>query len=354
LRAPRVTLKDIARASGVDISTVSRSLSGSYGINKVTRDRIAAVAAQLNYHPSRVSRGNATERSFTIGLIVSDVRNPFFADLVRGAADAASAAGYEVILCNSDVDAAKKIRHVQSLLAKRVEGLLMNSVIGLDRTEQERLTVSGPPVVLLNRPPTHSNFSTVTANNEEGGYIAGKYLIARGHQDIEHITGARDRGNFRDRVRGFTRACAATEESRTPVILYGDDSFIGGYDLMRLILARHSEITAIFAANDAMAFGALRACEEAGLQVPRDMSILGFDNVDLCAVVRPPLTIIHQPKYEMGRAAVEMILRALEKKAPYVPEHRQFGVTLVERESCSFPNADSLARKRVHVDVASM
>lgn len=342
MRTSRVTLKDIAQATGVDISTVSRSLSGSYGINKATRERVLATAAELNYQPNRVARGLATGRSHTVGLIVSDIRNPFFAEVARGAEDAACAAGCDVVLCNSDLDPAKQMRYIRSLLSKRVDGILMNSVGGLDRVQQEQLAGSGLPVVLLNRPRTVSTFCTVIADNNEGGYLAGEYLIRLGHTEIAHLTGPRDHGNLKERARGFLRAFSNAPARKPPLVLYGEHNFKGGYELARTVVARYPEITAIFTANDIMAFGAMRALMDAGVEIPRDMSLIGFDNVEFAAVVHPPLTTIHQPKYEMGRAAVEMILASKDKLDPPLPEHRQFGVKLIERQSCAPPRADVL------------
>lgn len=333
-------MKDIAHASGVDVSTVSRSLSGSYGINKETRERVLAIAAELNYHPNRVARGLATGRSHTVGLIVSDIRNPFFAELARGAEDAACAAGCDVVLCNSDLDPAKQLRYIRALLSKRVDGILMNSVGGLDRSQQEQLAGAGLPVVLLNRPKSVSCFCTVSADNNEGGFLAGEYLIGLGHVEIAHITGPRDHGNLKERARGFLRAFSNAPALKPPLVLYGEHNFRGGFELARTVLTRHPDVTAIFAANDIMAFGAMRALIETGIEIPRQMSIIGFDNVEFDAVVHPPLTTIHQPKYEMGRAAVEMILTFADQPEPPLPEHRQFGVKLIERQSCAAPRME--------------
>jgi LacI family transcriptional regulator len=332
-----VTLKDIAKASNVDVSTVSRSLTGSYGINKDTREKVLAMAAQLNYHPNRVARGLATGRSHTIGLIVSDIRNPFFAEVARGAEDAACAAGCEVVLCNSDLDAAKQMRYIQSLLDKRVDGILMNSIAQFNRAQQEQLTNSEVPVVLLNRPRSGSNFSTIAADNNEGGYLAGEYLLRRGHRSVANITGPREHANMRDRSRGLLRAFASTAPRDTPLMLHGEQTFKGAYEMARTVLAKYPRVTAVFTGNDVMAFGAARAFLEAGLEIPRDISIIGFDNLELSAVMHPPLTTIHQPKYEMGRAGVEMILAAVENKEPRLAEHRTLGVRLIERQSCAAP-----------------
>jgi LacI family transcriptional regulator len=171
----------------------------------------------------------------------------------------------------------------------------------------------------------------VSADNEEGGRLAARHLISLGHTRIAHITGPNVQGNLNDRARGFLRVAEASG-MQPPVVLRGEHSFAGGCELTRRILERHPERTAIFAGNDAMAFGALRAVMDAGKRVPDDISLVAFDNVDLSAITSPPLTTVHQPKYEMGRAAVEMLLAV--NGHPSVPEHRVLGVQLIVRQSC--------------------
>src|SRR5712675_2471104 len=146
-----VKIKDVARESGVNISTVSRALNNGYGVNELTRERVVAVATRLNYRPNRIARGLVTGRSHTLGLIVSDIRNPFFGEVARGAEDAARIGSCDLVLCNSDLDADKQMQYVRSLQEKRVDGILMNSVYSLSREQQAQLAASGVPIVLLNR-----------------------------------------------------------------------------------------------------------------------------------------------------------------------------------------------------------
>src|SRR5580693_641278 len=146
-----VTIKDVARESGVNISTVSRALNNGYGVNDQTREHVIAVAARLKYRPNRIARGLVTGRSHSLGLIISDIRNPFFAEVARGAEDAAYRAGHDLILCNSDLKADKQIGYFDSLLAKRVDGIVMNSVSVLSHAQQDQLWGAGVPIVLLNR-----------------------------------------------------------------------------------------------------------------------------------------------------------------------------------------------------------
>jgi len=199
----KIKIKDVARESGVTISTVSRALNNGYGVNELTRERVVAVATRLNYRPNRVARGLVTGRSHSLGLIISDIRNPFFAEVARGAEDAARASACDLVLCNSDLDADKQMQYVQSLVEKRVDGILMNSVSLLNQEQQAQLADSGLPIVLLNRSGSSRTFSTVCADNESGGALAARYLLKLGHRKIAHLTGPRKHGNLSDRTRGF-------------------------------------------------------------------------------------------------------------------------------------------------------
>lgn len=329
-----VTIKDVARESGVNISTVSRALNDEYGVHPRTRQLVAAVAARLNYRPNRVARGLVTGRSNSLALIVSDIRNPFFAEVARGAEDAARAAGCDLVLCNSDLDAGKQMQYVQSLLEKRVDGILMNSVAVLSRAQQQQLARCPVPIVLLNRAASQKVFSSVHADNELGGELAARHLVSLGHRDIAHITGPKHHGNLTDRARGFLKVLQSATKPCQPVVLHGENSFLGAIELTQKLLKDHRNSTAIFAANDIMAFGAARAIYETGRRIPDDISLIGFDNIELSSVLHPPLTTIHQPRYEMGKAAVEILMRRSAKSADRKPEHQILGVQLIERQSC--------------------
>jgi DNA-binding LacI/PurR family transcriptional regulator len=328
-----ITIRDVARESGVNVSTVSRALNNEYGVHRRTRELVVAVAGRLNYSPNRVARGLVTGRSHSLALIVSDIRNPFFAEVARGAEDAARAGNCDLVLCNSDLDAAKQMQYVKSLLEKRVDGILMNSVAVFSRAEQAQLAACGAPIVLLNRSASSRAFSTVCADNEAGGALAARHLLKLGHRKIAHLSGPRHHGNLSDRTRGFLRALQAGKRPVKPVVLHGAFHFAGGQELTEGLLREHPKVTAIFAANDVMAFGAARAIFARGLRIPEDISLVGFDNIDFASVMHPPLTTVHQPKYEMGQAAVEILLRAARDKGKHTPEQRLLGVEWIERES---------------------
>ena len=333
-RLMKVTLKQIAKQAGVDVSTVSRALTGGYGVHKNTRDKVLGVAKTLNYYPNRIARGLVTGRSHTIGLLISDIRNPFFAEVARGAEDAAYNASFDMVLCNSDLESVKQMRYIRSLIEKNVDGILMNSVAGLDQQEQIELAEHGVPIVLLNRPMAPHPFSTVSADNYRGGFLAGQYLVDLGHRTIAHLTGPRTHGNLTERCKGFLAAIESSRKKVTPIVIHGDHTQKGGHEMTKKLLVQRPEVTAIFAANDAVAFGVVRAILEAGLSIPDNISLVGFDNVELSGLIHPPLTTVNQPKYEMGRAAVEILLAQSNSPNGHPPEQRVFGVNLVERQSC--------------------
>ena len=197
-------------------------LTAAYGVREATRKKVLAAAERLNYRPNRIAKGLATGRSHTLAMVISDIRNSFFAEVARGAEDAAYKAGYELVLCNSDLSPSKQMRYVHSLLEKQVEGIVMNSVARLSREEQEELGRYGVPIVLLNRPPAGNDcLSTVVADNYEGGLLAGRYLVDLGHRVIAHLTGPREHGNFSERTRGFQKAADSAEPKVTPLIIRG-------------------------------------------------------------------------------------------------------------------------------------
>ncbi len=333
-----VKLRDIAEAAGVTIATASRSLNGNYGVHRLTRERVLQAAARLNYRPNRLARSLVTGRSQILGLILSDIRNPFFAEVARGAEDTAYAAGCDVVLCNSDLDPEKQRHYLDSLMGKNVDGIIMNSVRALDEAEQRRLAASGVPVVLLNSSARKTPFSTVSADNQRGGRLAADYLIALGHRRVAHLSGPRHHGNLTQRAKGFLQAVRETSKDASVRLVHGGHSLDGGYAMARKIFRERPDVTAIFAGNDALAFGVLKAARECGVRIPQDVSVVGFDNVELATIVHPALTTIHQAKYEMGEAAVSILLR-LAKGKDRNPEDRVLGVELIERDSAMKVNS---------------
>lgn len=326
------TLKDVAREAGLDVSTASRALAGAYGVHKDTREKVLAVAKRLDYRPNRYARSLATGRSRSIGLLISDLRNPFFVELARGAEDAAYDAGLDLMVCHSNLDPDKQARYVRSLADNRAAGIVANLVAPLTREQEQDLIRCSIPVVLFNRVSRDLPFSTVTGDNVQGGYVAGRHLIDLGHRRIGILSGRRDHTNPNERLAGFLEA--VRDKSCTLTTLHGYHTQKSGLEMTRKLLSEAPAISAIFAVNDTMAFGAIQAIMEAGRAIPEDVSLIGFDDVELAGIIHPPLTTVHVPQYQMGRAAVEILLRHSQSEGIPVPEHRVFGVRLVERKSC--------------------
>jgi DNA-binding LacI/PurR family transcriptional regulator len=334
-KGARATLQDVADATGVTLATASRALSGAYGVHPDTRKRVLETAAQLDYKANRFARGLVTGRSNAIGLIISDIRNSYFAEAARGVEDAAYKAGMDVLLCNSDVDSGKQMHYINSLIEKRVDGIIMNSVATLTIEEQDYIASSGIPVVLLNRAADNTQFSTVCADNERGGRLMAECLLTHGHRNIVHFTGPRNNSNLAIRTKGFLDGLRRAGKLEATVI-HGLHTMEGGYQMAKNLLRSPGKVTAISTANDAVAFGVIKAALEMGVRIPGDISLGGFDDVELAALVYPPLTTIRQPKYEMGAAALEMVMKLANNKHR-VPEHRVLGVELMERASIAKP-----------------
>ncbi|MCX6631594.1 MAG: LacI family DNA-binding transcriptional regulator [Candidatus Solibacter sp.] len=340
--ARRSTIKDVARESGVDVSTVSRSLNHKGYVNPETRMRILAAAERLNYMPNRLARGLVTGDSHTLGLIISDIRNPFFAEMARGVEDSANHAGFDLVLCNSDLHPEKQRRYIKSLASRGIDGIIVNWAASLQPPEEDVLMSYGIPIVLLNSPTGVRKLSTVSMDNLQGGFLAGSYLLKLGHRRLALLTGPEDQARVAERQKGFLRSIESSGDKPSALILHGDQSFLGGYRMAWKLISDHPEVSAVFTHNDVMAFGALKAFAEAGRRVPDEISVVGFDNVEISQMIQPALTTINQPKYEIGAAAVELLLMLKTTPNLAAPIHRVFGVSLVERQSAmrftqSFP-----------------
>jgi LacI family transcriptional regulator len=331
--AKRNTIKDVARESGFDVSTVSRCLNRKSYVHPETRERILAAAERLNYLPNRVARGLVTGASHTLGLIISDIRNPFFAEVARGVEDAAYGAGLDLVVCNSDLDPEKQRRYIDSLASKGVDGIIVNWAARMDAAEEERLLSFGIPIVLLSSPVGIHRLSTISVDNEQGGFLAGSYLLKLGHRRLALLTGPLDQSRIAARQAGFLKAVESSGGNATALVLHGDQNYLGGYRMAWRLIQDHPEITGVFTHNDVMAFGALKAFAEVGRRVPEEISVVGFDNVEISQMVQPALTTINQPKYEIGKTAVEALLTLRGARKPVSPIHRVFGVNLVERQS---------------------
>jgi LacI family transcriptional regulator len=336
-----ITMRDVAIRSGVSVSTVSRVITGSVPVDPATADRVREVIADLGYRPNLLARSFRRKETQTIGLLVPDNSNPFFAEVARAIEDAGFEEGYNVVLCNSDLSPIKQASYVDALLSKRVDGLILASsgLIPADDGHDavERILAAGAPCVVVDRDLGEMPVDQVLVDNDRGGYLAGQHLLALGHRRIACLVGPSDLTPSAGRFVGFMRALEEAGVRIAPQCLVrGDGRPAGGAAAVRQLMAQGFDVTAVFAFNDLMATGAMGELQRAGLRVPRDMSVVGFDDIPLASAIYPALTTVAQPIAEMGKVGVRLLLdRMARRDAPY--QRVLLPTRLVVRESTAAP-----------------
>lgn len=302
------TIKDVALHANVSVTTVSHVVNNTRFVSEVSSQRVNAAIVALKYVPSALARSLKNNRTHTIGMMIPNCSNPFFAELIRGIEDTCFASNFNVILCNSDDDAAKQRKYIRVLMEKQVDGLIVFSSGG-DNELSELLQETGMPQILLDREVDQVKADLVEVDHEAGAWIATQHLIDLGHRRIGCITGPTDLAPARQRLAGFRRALS---ESGIPAKLKweveGGFTSENGYVAMQRLLVLKERPSAIFASNDLMAIGALCATAGHGLRVPQDISVVGFDDIALAAYSSPPLTTVVQPKHQLGALAASLLM----------------------------------------------
>jgi LacI family transcriptional regulator len=309
------TICDVAKRAGVAPITVSRVINNSGNVRAETRERVETAIQELGYVPNRLARSLRLKRTHTLALVVTDITNPFWTTVVRGVEDAAQGAGFNVILCNTDESEAKQGQYLDVLLEKRVDGILLvpasSSAEPVDRVQRQNL-----PVVVLDRRVCSAEVDVVRGDSEEGACRLVQHLLSLGHRRIAVLSGPRDVSTAEDRVSGYCRALTeAGLEVRADWVQYGRFSKESGYEMAQQVLATSPRPTGLFAGNNFIAIGALRALRDGGLSVPEDISVVAFDDLMAGMAVDPFLTVVDQPSYEMGRQAAELLLARLSGSA---------------------------------------
>lgn len=327
------TIYDVAAKAGVSPSTVSHVLNGTRFVEEPTKERVLQAVAALGYRPNSLARSLRRRESGTIALLVPDNANPFFADVARAIEDVGFAEGYSVVLCNSDGSAAKETAYIELLLSKQVDAFILIPA-NSHATQLAPILKAEVPVVIVDRPMADTPVDQVLVDNYRGGYLAGHYLAALGHRRIGCIGGPPELSVSEQRLAGFR---AALEEAEVPLspeaVLVGDFRYAGGEQAARQLIARWPDLSALFAANDLMAIGAMQTLRELGCTVPGDVSVIGFDNIDQAHLTLPPLTTIAQPLVELGQVSARLVLeRVKARNRP--PQRLTLAPRLVERASC--------------------
>jgi DNA-binding LacI/PurR family transcriptional regulator len=336
LRQPTVTIKDVAQACGVAPSTVSNALTGKGYVRAKTRDQVIAAATRLGYRASSLARSMRLQRTWTVGVLLADITNPFFPDLVRGMEDVLWARHYNLMLCNTDYDKAKEAAYLHHLVDKRLDGLILASTAA-DSPEVMVLRERGMPFVMLNR--RHRTLATdyIGIDNRRGTATAVQHLAELGHSRIAFIRGPQDSSAAEDRLSGYLdemrRRFAMFDEQ---LIAPGDYSIEAGRRACAQFLALDRKPTAIVSANDFMAIGAMAILREQGLSVPRDMSVTGFDDIFVSALPWIDLTTLNPHSRELGARTAEALLARIDKTANG-PADIVLAPTLIQRGTTAPP-----------------
>jgi LacI family transcriptional regulator len=326
------TIREVAEKAGASVTTVSHVINETRHVSDEVRLRVLDAMKALDYRPNALARSLRMGQTHTLALILPDSANPFFADVGRAIEDCAFQLGYSVILCNTQGDPRREFLYVDVLSKKQVDGIIFVAT-GEQTASLAMLQSRAMPVVVVNRDLSSIAVDLIYTDNLQGGYLATHHLLGLGHRRIACIAGPSDLTLGADRVDGYRRALEeAGLAYDATLVLAGDYQPASGYRVTQQLLARRERPTAIFACNDLMALGALRAAVEAGCRVPADLSVIGFDDIELARFTNPPLTTIAQDKVEIGMQAVrQLVARLGAKDGPVLrsvlPTH------LVQRES---------------------
>ncbi|RAU45440.1 MULTISPECIES: LacI family DNA-binding transcriptional regulator [unclassified Pseudomonas] len=330
------TIKDVAAIAGISYTTVSHVLNNTRPVSDEVRKKVEAAIAQLDYVPSAVARSLKAKSTATIGLLIPNGINPYFAELARGIEDYCERNGFCVILCNSDDNLEKQRNYLRVLLEKRVDGLIVSSVGGGDSLADSLCAVR-TPMVIVDRDLENVTADLVRIDHELGGYLATSHLLEWGHRHIACICGPEHTSVARMRLAGYRRAMF---ERGVPVrehwVVESDFTGPSGYQAASRLLEGERP-TAIFAANDMVGIGVLRAAAERNLKVPADLSVIGFDDIQMSQYVYPALTTVGQSILQLGERAAEVLLNRISTRAAVPIQRLIVAPSIVLRESTAAP-----------------
>ena len=330
-----VTIKDVAQLSGVSPMTVSRVINVSQRVSPETRRRVEQAISELGYVPSRLARGFSRQRTGTLALIVPDVANPFFTAIVRAAEDVARRAGYRIILCDTRGDLRIEREVIEEMIAHRVEGIAIAPVSDRSKGHLLRLAKFGVPFVLVDRTVPGIDVDAILGDSVGGAHQLVEHLISLGHRRIGFIVESDEVSTARDRRRGYESALSAAGVVLDPAIVAKatvDPS--GGFEGMQRLLQLDDPPTAVFTVNNLVALGAIEAVREAGLEVPDDVALVCFDDIEYASRLNPFLTVMEQPAEAFGTLGTQLLLDRIEGRGPERKRMVVLPAQFVVRKSC--------------------
>jgi LacI family transcriptional regulator len=305
-----ITIKDIARELGVSYSSISRALNGKEGVSKATRKKILAAAERMGYQPNDLARGLVNKISKTVGVIIPDINNPFFGEIVAGITDASSENEYNIFLCVSGWDPKSEKEYFNTLRQKRVDGIILKSVVKSEEYEN----INSPLMIIERYSKRSHEYDSVEVDNELGGYLAVKHLLDCGYRKLAVILGKEDVIASRSRLNGAEKAMKEYGLSlNQELIIEGSFSIEGGRKAAAQIFEGGHSADAVFGVNDLIAMGVLQYCNENNINVPDEVGVIGYDNISYAGLPQIELTTIHQPKYELGKMLFETLLEEIRE-----------------------------------------
>jgi LacI family transcriptional regulator len=307
------TIRDVARRAGVSPITVSRVINNDNYVSIETRRRVEQAIADLDYIPNSLGPSLRSKRTKTLALVLSNIINPFWTTVARGVEDTADKHGYHIIMGNTDESPAKQEKYVVFLLKKQVDGFLL---VPSSPRSFDTLLKRHVPFVVMDRRIPDAPMDTVYGDSIGGAYALTRHLLELGHERIIVIAGPQQISTASDRVEGYLRALDEAGLSQQQQVCWGEYTLEAGYEFTRQVLLTSPRPTAIFATNNFIAIGVMRALREAGLRVPEDLSVVAFDDLPMAITIDPFFTVADQPAYEMGQQATELLLARLSGEAP--------------------------------------
>lgn len=326
------TIRDVALRAGVSVATASNVVNGNRPVGEASSRKVLEAIAALDYRLDRAASALRGRSTRLIGMVVPDITNVFFASLVHGVEALAERDGYDLLIVSTSEDAAKERRRVEALIARRIDGL-----IAVPADDESMTAFKGgsrlPPTVLIDRGAAAPGFDTVRANCFAGGYAAARHLVDLGHRDIAVLTHSRGLDNIELRIAGCRRALAEAGLEQRDRVIYGGHDLESLRGAIELELERGDRPTAIFALTNVCALASIKAARGLGLEIPGDVSIVGFDDFDWMSALRPYLTTVAQPVDDFASAAWRLLMRRLKGEAASEVERIELPCTLKERES---------------------
>jgi len=328
----KTTIREISKLSGYSVTTVSRVLGKSELVKEDTKEKILRIIKDQSYSPSIIARSLKTKKTNTIGLILGDIENPFYSRVAKGVIDTAEQRDYNVILCNSSYDTKLEEKSIEMLLSREVDGFLLTTV-KLNQSVIDDLKYRRVPYVLIDYKLDLPGVSYIVNDDYHGGKIAAEYLVNLGHKNIAFF-GNEKLSSFKKRFNGFKDILDKYGIIVNEFTIDDINDITEINNSLRNLIKAEEKVTALFAANDFLAIKTMENLSVLGLKVPKDISIIGYDNINISLMLRVPLTTINQPKYKTGKLAAELLLDMLESKEAIGDKRLILKPELIIRQSC--------------------